>query len=419
MKRFFALFLLLALCVGLTACDRWVKNDYSVITPHVEQPPSESAPSQQEQPPTVSNRTELRGAVLSFIRNWTEQGSIFVRAYQGNISEDLQETILYATQEDPIGAYAVDYMDAEYNGTDRIGVNIVFRRSAAEVDAIVTVSGNSSACAKIQQALEAFDISLTLRIRNYQEMDFAQYIRSYSLQHPETVAALPEVSAEVYPKEGETRILELHFSYSVSRDEMRLMQSSVDTILSSASSYIRSGKDDLQKARLLYRFLTARFTYSLSEEVPTTPAYSLLCLGKAHSLSFASVFYAECIAANLDCLIVTGSKDGEAYYWNLLRVEGEYYHVDLMRSLTREESELRLLYSPELSQEDYVWDASLYPTTAVMEVTVPEPPDEPVEPSIQPSEENSAAPTEESTEAPSEAESDSQESSAESSSDNP
>lgn len=419
MKRFLALFLLLSLCAGLSACERWVKNDYCVITPHVEQSLLEPVPTQQETPPTVCNRTELRGAVLSFIREWTEQGSIFVRAYQGNISEDLQETILYATQEDPIGAYAVDYMDAEYNGTDRISVNIVFRRSSAEVDAIVTVSGNSAACAKIQQALAAFDISLTLRIRNYQEMDFTQYIQSYSLQHPEAVAALPQVSAEVYPKEGETRILELHFSYPASRDEMRLMQSSVGTILSSASSYIRSGKDDLQKAQLLYRFLTTRFTYSLSEEAPVTPAYSLLCLGKAHNLSFSSVFYAECLAANLDCRIVTGSKNGEAYYWNLLRVEGEYYHVDLMRSLSREENELRLLYSPELRQEGYIWDEALYPTTAVMEVPDPQPSEDPVEPSTQTSQESSTAPTEESTEASSEAESSSQESSTEESTPDP
>ena len=400
MKKLIAICLLFSLFAGLTACKPLVKDDYSVITPHIELPLSGKADSIKDTTPVVSNRTELRGAVLSFIRNWTEQGSILVRAYKGNVSEDLQETVLYATEEDPIGAYAVDYMDAEYNGADRISLNIVFRRSAAEVESIVTVSGNSGACTKIRQALDALDISLTLRIRNYQDMDFADYIRNYCLQHPNSVVALPEVSAEVYPKEGETRILELHFSYPASRDELRLMQTSVGTILSSASSYIRSGKDDLQKAQLLYRFLTSRFTYSPTDELPTTPAYSLLCQGKAHSLSFASVFYAECADANLDCLIVSGNRDGQAYYWNLLRIEGKYYHVDLMRSLEYGESELLLLYSQELIYQGYRWDESLYPVTAVME-----PIPEPQEPTPQPPEESTVPPTEELSQAPTESES--------------
>lgn len=44
----------------------------------------------------------------------------------------------YITQEDPIGAYAVDYADPELRGdaqTGTVEVSIVFRRSAAEIDA--------------------------------------------------------------------------------------------------------------------------------------------------------------------------------------------------------------------------------------------------------------------------------------------
>ena len=78
----------------------------------------------------------------------------------------------YITQEDPIGAYAVDYADAELRGdaqTGTVEVSIVFRRSAAEIDAIVTVSGINGAHAKIRQALANFDAALTLRIRSYED----------------------------------------------------------------------------------------------------------------------------------------------------------------------------------------------------------------------------------------------------------
>ena len=286
MKRFTALFLLLSLLISLTACSgTWVREDSLSVRDHVEQELPEPAPTEEEQPPVVSGRNELRGAVLSFIRDWTEHGTILVRNYEGDISADLSETVRYATEEEPIGAFAVDYADYELRGTaeeGEISLRIVFRRSAAEVDAIVTVNGNNSAFLKIQQALTNFDTALTLRIRNYTPTDFAAYIDQYCIEHPELVPVLPELSAEVYPSEGETRILELHFVYPAEREELRLLKNSVTTTLDSASRYVRTGEDEASRAVLLFRFLTARFDYTVTEEEPTMPAYSLLCQRHRH-----------------------------------------------------------------------------------------------------------------------------------------
>lgn len=411
MKRITALFLLLGLLFSLTACNRsWVRDDSLTLRDHVEQQLPEPTPTEEEQPPVVTGRNELRGAVLSFIRDWTEHGTILVRDYDGDISADISETVRYATEEEPIGAFAVDYADYELRGTAKegeISLRIVFRRSAAEVDAIVTVNGNSSAFLKIQQALTNYDTALTLRIRNYEPTDFAAYIRAYCIEHPELVTALPELSAEVYPLEGETRILELHFVYPEERETLRLMQSLVTTTLSSASSYVRTGEDEASRAALLFRFLTGRFDYTVTEEEPTMPAYSLLCNGVAHSLSFASVFYSECLTANLDCRIVTGTLDGAVRYWNLLCIDGEYYYVDLMRSIEQEETELQLLTTKELAEAGYLWDASAYPAT-------PEPEEQPPE-SSEPATPPETPPTEPPTELPTEPTEDTTEPSSESS----
>lgn len=370
--------LLLALLLGLTACDSLLKSEHLSVSPHIEVP----IPSSQEEitntPPTVSDRTELRGAVLSFIRDWTEQGLVYVKDYDGDIAADLDETIRYATQEDPIGAYAVDYINAELSGSAQEGevaMSIVFRRSAAEIDAIVTVSGNSSAYEKILRSLNNFDVALTLRIRNYQEADFEEYIYRYCLDNPSTMPVLPTISAQVYPKEGQSRILELHFGYPVSKEELRLIQGEVQTIMTSASSYVRSGKTETQRAELLCRFLSTRFSYTPSDSFPQMPAYELLCRGKAHSFSFAAVFYAQCVAAGMECHIVRGMRGEAEHYWNLLRLEEQYYHIDLFRGMELEQTELILLSTQELLQEGYGWDQEAYPA-AVEAPEVDEPPTE-------------------------------------------
>ena len=74
---------------------------------HVERKPILPATEtpQQKEPPTAGNRSELRGAMLSFVRNWTEQGEIRISGYSGDLTADLTETVRYITG-DPIGAYA-------------------------------------------------------------------------------------------------------------------------------------------------------------------------------------------------------------------------------------------------------------------------------------------------------------------------
>lgn len=371
MKKLLILVWIAAALLGLTACNGWIKNDYLSVTPHVEQPLPSSQIPEEEPLPVATNRNELRGTVLGFIRDWTEHGKILVEHYDGDINADLAETIQYATQEDPIGAYAVDFADAELFGSEESGsieISIVFRRSAAEIDSIVTVNGNNSAYSKIQNVLVNYDTALTLRIRNYRETDFAAYISEYCLEHPDQVLAVPDFSAEIYPDEGETRILELHFSYPDTKDEMRLKQNSVNTILSSASSYISSGKDEYEKVVLLYRFLCGRFDYTVAEEEPTMPAYNLLCDGLAHSRSFSSVFFAECSNANIQCLLVSGTRGGKACYWNMVRLNEQYYYVDLMRSIELGEKEIRLLSTEEMLELGYIWDSASYPATPTVSV---------------------------------------------------
>ena len=162
MRNFIACLLLLGLLAGLSACG--ADDSYLSVRTHVEPSIPATETPQQEEPPTAGNRSELRGAMLSFVRNWTEQGEIRISGYSGDLTADLTETVRYITQEDPIGAYAVDYADAELRGdaqTGTVEVSIVFRRSAAEIDAIVTVSGVNGAHAKIRQALANFCLLYT------------------------------------------------------------------------------------------------------------------------------------------------------------------------------------------------------------------------------------------------------------------
>ncbi len=387
------LLICLLLCF-LTGCGGLIKDEYLHVSPHVEAATQPNTEAKGEELPVVSNRTELRGAILACIRNWQEQGEISVENYNGDVKEGLKDALHYATKEDPVGAYAVDYADGEYvPDSGIIRLSIVFRRSAAEINSILTVH-NYAVPQSIQQALRRGDTALTLQVRNYQDMDFPAYIRRYCLENPERVVAVPEISAEVYPKEGSMRIVELHFSYPESREEMEEKRQAVEVILQSLSAYVKTGEDDREKASLLYRYLTARYYTVTAQEEPSMPAYSLLCENTAHSLSLASVFQAQCNTAMLRCQMVSGSRQGVPHYWNLLYLDGKCYYVDLQRGLEGHKTELTLLYEEDLSAEGYEWNREEYPAChRPVEPTYPIP--EPTEPeSSEPTETTEQASTE-------------------------
>lgn len=105
MRNFIACLLLLGLLAGLSACG--ADDSYLSVRTHVEPSIPATETPQQEEPPTAGNRSELRGAMLSFVRNWTEQGEIRISGYSGDLTADLTETVRYITRRTPSGAYAV------------------------------------------------------------------------------------------------------------------------------------------------------------------------------------------------------------------------------------------------------------------------------------------------------------------------
>ena len=180
-------------------------------------------------------------------------------------------------------------------------------------------------------------------------------VEDYAHSSPNMVMELPAVAVGVYP-DGEpgTRVVEVKFTYQTSRETLRQMQKQVQRVFSSAELYINSESTQIQKFSQLYAFLMERYDYTIGTSI--TPAYSLMVYGVGDSEAFASIYGAMCRQAGLECEVISGTKNGEAWYWNLIRVDDQWYHVDLL-----EASEQGNFFCCENEQmQGYVWDYSAY-----------------------------------------------------------
>ena len=372
MKRLTALFL--AVCLLLSGCSSWMDGSYVSITPHMEQ--------QSEQGQNlnwISDIDELHEAIRAMVNYGRENNLFYIRNYgPKTVDVDMRQVGYWIKSEDPIGAYAVENITYELGvngGQSTLAVNIDYRHARAEIVRIQKVVGPEITQKAIHSALNQLSTELVLYVENYQKTDFAQIVEDYAQNEPDVVMEVPQVSATVYPNQGEDRVVEIKFTYQINRDNLRTMQNQVKRVFESAQLYINSDELTHEKYSHLYSFLMERFEYKLDTSI--TPAYSLLRYGVGDAKAFAVVFAAMCRQIGLECLTVSGTRDGEPWFWNIIREDDAYYHVDLLRC--EEEGEFREYSDSQM--RGYVWDYLQYPACDRKMTPVETQPDEDTKPS--------------------------------------
>ena len=307
---------------------------------------------------------------------------------------------------DAVGAYAVEDITYEVGknaGRTAVAVNITYNRSRSEILRIMHTETMDEAKQEIAKALENCEANVVLLVSNYTRTDFVQLVQDYVEFHPEKCMELPQVTAAVYPDSGTERVVEISFAYQTSRDSLRMMQKYVQPVFTAASLNVSGEEGEGEKFSRMYAFLMERNDYRV--ETSLTPSYSLLRHGVGDSKAFATVYSAMCREAGLDCQIVSGTRAGIPWVWNIICEDGVYYYVDLLIS----EANGRMTRMTENNMSGYVWDYSAYPQTGtgyqqteqseniVTEETVPEtePPVEETEPPVEETEPETEPPVEE------------------------
>ncbi|MBR3972705.1 MAG: hypothetical protein IKJ99_01990 [Oscillospiraceae bacterium] len=346
--------LLMALCLLLSGCSSWMDGSHLTVTPHQEQ-----IPNVQTAAVSAADYDELRGVMEKIVESGAESGVINVAEYDPEQLElGIRLAAGYVQNQFPLGVYAIENLQYEIGsggGQPAISVSISYIHGRSEIRKIQEVDDMNEAQAAIEEALEECAEGVVLLIDDYGETDLVQLVEDFADQNPDVVMEVPQVAVGVYPDSGLSRVVELKFTYQSSRDALRQMQSQVERVFTSAVLYTSSDAAEARKYTQLYTFLMERFDYKL--ETSITPSYSLLCHGVGDSKAFATAYAAMCRMAELECLVVSGTREGEPWYWNLILEDGVYYHVDLLRS-----SEMRSLQRlTDDEMEGYVWDYSAYP----------------------------------------------------------
>lgn len=351
---------LLAVCLLLSGCSSWMDGSHYFVEPH-----SGQGYRSEEGVTPISNYLDIQKALTGVVENGLDSITVSAAAMStDNLSANINMAIQYISNNNPIGAYAVEKITYEIGTTGGVTacvITVTYNQNRSEIKRIRQVDSMNSAKKLIHSALDRMDNGVILKISNYRHTDYIQLVEDYARENPDKVMELPKVSASVYPNIGTVRVVELNFTYQTSRDSLKQMQSYVQPVFTSAELYVQGEDNDAVKYSRLYGFLMETTDYTV--ETSMTPAYSLLRHGVGDSRAFATVYAAMCKKAGLECLTVSGTKDGEPRFWNIIREGETYYHLDLLQSyLTGGYQKLS-----DAEMVDYVWDYATYPVCGVIE----------------------------------------------------
>ena len=342
-----------ALILLSTGCSSMLNRDYSSVTVHSATPTAEGDANTMR----VQNYQELVNALIYLINQGEESGSIRYSGEEADFKKLMDEACLEVKQEDPLGAYAVDYI--KYSVISIVGsyeadVQITYRRTREQVASIVDATGAAAIRSELSRALSSFDTEVVLRISYFEEDEayIQQLVRQAYLSNPATALDFPDAQVAMYPESGQQRIVEVTLTYHQSLQTLESWRNS----LSREAERICQPLTELTiKEKLDGITGTLQSMGAYSAQGGST-AYDALLGGGGDSQGVALAFSLLCRQVGITCSVVDGQKNGQSHFWNVVQTASGYRHEDQSRT-----GNVAYNVDQTMTQQGYVWDAQQVP----------------------------------------------------------
>lgn len=123
-------------------------------------------------------------------------------------------------------------------------------------------------------------------------------------------------------------VVQLKLNYCIPKSKLSAavlaFNNSVNRVIEQASTF----PTDLERERAIHDIICDYATYS-SNSTSHQSAYSALVEGNSVCAGYSRAFQLACRKLGITCYYVTGIANGEEHAWNIVRIGGNYYNVDI------------------------------------------------------------------------------------------
>lgn len=324
MRRFLTL-TLAALMLLLSGCARLFEKEY-VSEKEYEDPEISSDSETQE----IHDYAGLLRLMNAMVANFETQQSLIFTNYDGIIADDLSKACWELRSNTALGSYCVQ--DIEYTTEQVVAyceadITVSYKRSEAEVKGLTSVQTRSGIAQCAADALEdqKSKFAVLMNTNALTENDVKELVLQTCLDHPALAVEIPTVDVTMFSGETSQRIFEITMHCTLSAEETAQRR---EAVLKATNELVSAIEPDAANRALEAAVLTAEQCCRNGESGST--AYDALVLGNADSQGLAMAYRAVCDALDVDCLVINGQFDGGVHVWNIVSLEKQRYHLDLV-----------------------------------------------------------------------------------------
>lgn len=230
----------------------------------------------------------------------------------------------------------------------------------------------------VEEALNDYQNSVTVGVKNYDTKIFSDEVYHKALESNPVVT--PGFSCTISTEQlGTTTMVSFQFKYPESRQALKKKDKEVrEKVKEIVAEVTTPDMKDYEKEKALHDYLVKNcryderlYTNNMPEESYT--AYSALINGVAVCQGYAIAMNLLLEEAGIESMIITGygwNEENKSYIshgWNLVKIQGEYYHLDpTWNDPIMEENSEVVSYSyfnitDDQIQKNHSWEKGKYP----------------------------------------------------------
>ena len=359
-KKHLALVMAAVVVFSLCGCSGWFNKEYLSVKDYV--PPVQENYSSKDKI-SVRNFTGLRQALLRFAYAGESEGRIvFDASYDGDPLEDLASACWQVRTQDALCAYCVENIAYELTKivtTNEATVYYSYSNFCESADNIVHLPYSYGVESTLLETLENRDRKLVVLVASssYTAEDIEGLLTRVYRENPTLVPREPRASVNMYSGTGSQRLYEISINYGLTSEELEQRIAALQAVDAFSGMDMESLSNG-QRALAACQYLMQHC--QLSAAATDNTAYSALVNHTANSEGLAFAYVDLCRQLKLECSIVYGQYQWQDRCWNIVKIDGSYYHVDVFEAINSG-LESSFMVNDENFWGNHRWDVASYP----------------------------------------------------------
>lgn len=362
-RRFTAILLAAAAALTLCGCGSVFDAEYVVETSYDPALPPAAAVDDEGGDASVRTVEEIRELLLDMVAAGEDSCRIVFDAdYTGDVNADMASACWQARTQDALCAYCVEniaYDISRIVNYHEARVSIRYNAAAEAGENLIRLSYAAEAAEVLREAMEEGRVSLVMLIEysSYTAESMEEFARRVYHESPAVSPCEPEFAVDMISGAGAQRLYEVSISYPLPVGELAARREAL-AALTLFDDTDTAALSEAERAQLA--FCSLLVLCRCTSDPQRGSIYDALILREANSHGMALAYVELCRRLHLNCELVEGQRDLEEHFWNIVEIDGCFYHADAF--VCREEGlGAAYLLSDESAWGSYRWDYFAYP----------------------------------------------------------